>query len=213
VGGRSQVLERVASLLPLDVPVVGAIDLDVMAEPPGAAVSAAIAVWSTADLEGAFLAEKACLERLMDQGLIKPDYADVEMLSALVRRLALEQEQNVVAEIAQRVLRDKASDDWPSPRGARLVERLIEYVESRPSLSQKDAQDALAQAQSQWDAHIDSPLALVRGKRIIGKFAREATRLTGESSLLDVLSRGASAVPVALREFEQLIEAKLGSRD
>lgn len=208
-GGRAQVLERLASLLPFDVPVIGAIDRDVLAAEPKPELVNVVIVWPTADLEGAFLRDDRVLQAIVSGGLAQPAYADAEALAAKLDDLVEGQQQNAVAELAQNMLRDRSSDTWPSPRGDEAISRLRTYAVNRLALTEEDVQQALDAAEALWTDAAADRLALVRGKRIIKSFVKEATVVSSAPALLDIVARQLSGPPEGLRAFGDLLDSRL----
>ncbi len=139
-------------------------------------------VWPTADIEALFLRADTVLEEMATSGFAKAGLGRNE-LRARLDELIQAQEDNVVAELAQRLLRERASESWPSPRGDNALQRLRSSV---ASLTPADVEAAIGEAQSKWTASQGDLWTLVRGKRVLQQFTRDCT-----ASVRPAAARGA----------------------
>jgi len=204
-GGRVKVLREVEQLSPYELPVLGVVDRDLMAEP---VTSDAITVWPKADIEAVFLAEDAALETMLSKGLASGGYTQVGQLRALLDELAAGQRDNIVAELAQRILREHDPLKWPSPKGNDPIERLREAT-VRMTVPDSAAVDAaIARAEQLWTEHAFDPFVLVRGKYISNTFASRASSMDSGHALLDQIARARPPIE-ALERFNERVEAKL----
>ena len=120
-GGRAQVLGEVTNLAPHDIPVLGVVDRDVLADDPAPEVSQSIVVWPTADLEGAFLSDQLALQVMLDRGLIRRAYASrpERNLGQTARRRGNQRG----SKLAQRALRIRWLGSGPAQKAESAPER------------------------------------------------------------------------------------------
>lgn len=189
-GGRAQVLGEVASLAPQDIPVLGVLDRDVLADAPDPTIEGSIVVWPTADFEGVFLSDPVALEVMLARGLMVPQYKTVDALQKLLAALLESLEENVVAELAQRSLRRSLDWRWPSPKGENAKSRLRDAVAAFAPISGEAVEAALIDAQSTWDNHSGHDRwTLVRGKYVLGPFTKQASHMKSGTALLEAVAR------------------------
>lgn len=206
-GGRARVLREVEQLRPYDLPVLGAVDRDVLADPVPEPLAQSIAVWPAADIEGVFLSDDAVLGRMVDLGLVKPEFS-VQALKELLASLCDELKGNVVAEIAQRQLRATENRQWPSPRGATPIERLRETVREMAPLTSGEVDAALGEAEILWDSRATTRWTLVRGKYVLNAFAGQASEMRTGRGLLEAVARSRPNV-AGFAAFEAQLRAVL----
>lgn len=208
-GGRPRVLREVEQLAPYEIPVIGAIDSDVLAEEVPAQLEARISVWPTADVEGIFLSDEAALQAMIAAGLVKSEYASVEALKDLLGSLCADRKYNVIAEIAQRKLRQAAEQQWPSPQGTDPLRRLRAAAAAATApVSAQEVDDAIAEAQAVWDSHGPTPWAIVRGKYVLNRFASQASEMRTGRGLLEAVARSRPTL-AGFNEFESRLAAFL----
>lgn len=188
-GGRARVFREVEQLAPFDLPIVGVVDRDVIAPAPPPGIERLIAVWPTADIEGAFLSDDSCIESMIRLGLLKDEYRSVDGVKALLATLVENQRDNVLAELAQRRLREGADVRWPSPRGENPLDRLRGAVSSMVPLASGDVDDAISRAEKLWNDYESDRWALVRGKYVLGGFVNVATHMRSGRALLEATAR------------------------
>lgn len=207
-GGRSRVLSQVAELLPFELPVLGVVDRDVLAPAVPITVSDQVTVWPQADFEGVFLSDPLARQVMIERGLIKQEFATLEGLGTLLDGLLQEQKDNVVAELAQRMLRTTTLR-WPSPKGQTPIDRLRDAVDAMEAPSSDDLESALVDAHDIWDRHVAADLwHLVRGKAVLPSFVDQATHMRSGRALLEAIAR--EQLPLAgLAEFRSRLDAAL----
>ena len=209
-GGRSRVIREVEQLAPYEIPVTGAIDRDVLASDPPEAVSSLITTWPTADIEGVFLSDDLALSIMIDRGLVRPEFRTIGALRSILDDLVDSWKENVVSELAQRILRQKASWEWPSPRGEGPTVRLREAALSFRSLTSEEVEAAILEAEQIWDQHSGhARWRLLRGKYVVGAFASKASEIRSGRALLEALARERPNL-VGIAEFKQNVLRHLG---
>ncbi|MGN6576296.1 MAG: AAA family ATPase [Nocardioides sp.] len=208
-GGRAKVFREVDQLAPYELPIIGVVDRDIDAPTAPDAIADLITVWPTGDIEGVYLSDDVTLQLMVDNGLIRPDYADLGVLRALLNELVDEQRDNVIAEIAQRRLRLKMAWDWPSPKGNGAVDRLLAAVNAMQPLGRADAESALADATTVWDTlNVEERWTVVRAKAITNQFASRASEMRSGQALLEVVAREQPALD-GLADFATKLSAAL----
>jgi len=186
-GGRSQVLKTVESLSAYDIPIIGVIDADIFAEAPSPSIADRIVVWPAADIEGTLLREDSTLEELASGNLVKAELHDTDKLRTKINEHLAIFRDRAIAEIAQRQLRTRANIDWPSPRGDASLARLRALANNLPQFSVGDIDAAIASAENEWERHLPSPWAIVRGKWILPALNREISDFRSGEALMSAL--------------------------
>ena len=207
-GGRAAVLADVERLNRFELPVLGVVDGDVLPGSIPASIDALVTVWAAGDIEGVFLSDDQTLAVMADRGLLRAPYGTVEAARELLNQLAEKQKENVVAELAQRLLRNVAGDHWPTPRGPRPVERLLSALQTMVVPSEEDGRRAIEEAGKIWHAHEADMWRLVRGKYVLPQFVQAASVIPNGQALLEAVARAlpdlhrlgpfSSAVKIAL---------------
>lgn len=207
-GARARVLREVEQLAPYELPVLGVVDRDVLAPAVPAAVSQLVTVWPTADLEGLFLSEDATIERMLELGLLKPEYRTVPSARQVLAAMASDLEENVVAEIAQRQLRRAAEREWPSPRGNDPLGRLRHFATGLSAVEASEIDQAIANARSLWEEHTGNRWVLVRGKYVLNAFTDRVTEMRSGRALLEAVARTGVELQ-GLQAFGEALAQKL----
>lgn len=204
-GGRAQVLGEVGNLAPHDIPVLGVVDRDVLADAPDPTIANSIVVWPTADFEGVFLSDPLALEVMLARGLIDAQYQTVAGLQGLLESLIASLEENVVTELAQRSLRKSLAWKWPSPKGEDAPARLRDAVAAFEPITDGEVEAALVEGKRIWDRHSKQDRwKLVRGKYVLGTFAKRATHMKSGTALLEAVARDQPRL-AGLRELEERV--------
>ncbi|SDU47641.1 AAA family ATPase [Jiangella alkaliphila] len=188
VGGRDQVLKTVQSLAPYDLPVIGIVDGDVLADEPGVEIGESCIVWPAADLEGVILSDDTALQEMIDGRLSKSSYGDAHSLREVLDRLLLEFRESAISEAAQRVLRRSLRVAWPSPRGDDPIGRLRHLSGASTSLSAEAIEAAISDAAALWEASSSNLWKMVRGKWLVNRFAVEVSNFNNGESLLQAVA-------------------------
>ncbi|QWC85581.1 hypothetical protein KLP28_02035 [Nocardioidaceae bacterium] len=189
-GGRSRVLREVEQLAPYELPIIGAVDRDIDAPPPAGSIADRITVWPTGDVEGVYLSDDVALQVMIDKGLIKAEFAHVRQLRGLLNQLVAGQRDNVVAEMAQRWLRQQMAWEWPSPKGSEPIDRLMSAVDTMQTLTRSDAERAVRRAEATWEGLDEAELwSVVRAKAITNQFASQASHMRSGQALLEAVAR------------------------
>lgn len=207
-GGRDRVLREVEQLSPHELPVLGVVDRDIMADDLPASVANAVMVWPKADIEAVLLSEDTALEKMLEKGLAKAAFVDCNALRNLLRELALAQRDNVVAQLAQRIMRKADVHKWPSPKGDKPLERLKYETAAMTTPSPEAVEVAIAEAEVIWNEHSADPFVLVRGKYVCNTFASRASNMKSGHALLDQIARAHPDI-AALTGFNEKVEAAL----
>ncbi|TQJ08812.1 putative AbiEii toxin of type IV toxin-antitoxin system [Lapillicoccus jejuensis] len=207
-GGRSSVFKDVKALSPLELPCAGVVDRDVLAPTVPTDVEPLIVIWPSADLEGVLLSSDECLQVMLDRGLIKTEYRSLAALKAVLQELLEDYEENTVAELAQRQLRDSNNDKWPTPRGQQPVERLRAAIGNLSAPTSQDLDAALAAARSAWTQAAPDLFTIVRGKYILGSFADRVSEVRSGPALLEAVAL-AQPSPDGLEGLKTLVGALL----
>lgn len=209
-GGRARVLREVEQLAPYELPVLGVVDRDILAPSPPEKIRDLIIVWPTGDIEGVFLSDPAALEIMIARGLVKSEYQSVEALQSVLQGLLDSQRDNVVAELAQRRLRESMAWDWPTPKGDQPIERLCNAVRALRPVSADECTEAIAAAERTWDEQTpDSKWQLVRAKYIANHFASRATEMRSGRALLEAVARERPNL-AGLQELRAKLDTALG---
>ncbi|MGA5043874.1 AAA family ATPase [Streptomyces arboris] len=199
-GGRTQVLKALESLVEYDVPIVGVVDADVMANPPHPSISSRCFMWPAADIEGVLLSDENFLQSAIDAALVRPEFRSIVALNDLLEKLLLESKEQAIAEIAQRILRSENSFKWPSPRGNDAIARLRQAADPSPRLDLQDIDAAIIRAETLWNNALPAPWEVVRGKWILGDFVGAATDFKRGAAFLEAVAATNPRVPT-LEDF------------
>lgn len=188
-GSRARVFREVEQLSPFELPVLGVVDADVLSDPPPAEIAESVEVWPTADIEGLYLSSDEALERMLLLGLLKPEFARVEDVQRLLLEILESLRENVIAELAQRILRRDVETHWPSPRGENAIGRLLAAIGEMRGVEETDGESAVAEAERVWNEHSDNLWTLVRGKYVLPAFADAASQMRSGQALLEAVAR------------------------
>ena len=191
-GGRHQVLSLVASLSQYDLPIVGVVDADVRATAPPADVAAQVHVWPAADIEGVLLQDDAFIGEAIEGKLLRRTTCpDLVSTRRILQDMLLAHKANAIAEYAQRVLRERVSIEWPSPRGDNALDELRGVAaQTRFQADPTTIESAIAEGETAWQQALPDPWTMVRGKYIIGKFASKHSVTNNASDFVNaVLAR------------------------
>lgn len=188
-GGRERVLRQVEQLAPFELPVLGVVDRDLLAPEPDLTIADRITIWPQADLEAVLLSDPLARQIMIDRGLIKPEFATMASLQTLLDELADAQMENVLAEIAQRLLR-QSNWQWPSPKGHEPLDRLRRAVADMEAPQIEEVETAIETARATWDSNIGPDRwSLVRGKEVLAMFVSRATEMRSGRALLEAVAR------------------------
>lgn len=211
-GGRQQVLKQVKSLSRYELPLVGIVDADVRAPEPSEDIKPHVHVWPAADIEGVLLQDDAFITKALEGKLLNSATCpDLESTRHVLRGLLLSQKSNAIAEYAQRILREQASFQWPSPRGKDPLTRLRGLVSGPISmLDAVKVENAIQAGDEAWRQALPDPWVMVRGKYIIGEFvSKHSIASSSEDFVTAVLARAPKVA--AMNELEKVIERLLSA--
>lgn len=193
-GGRPRVFREVEQLLPYALPVLGAVDRDLLAPDPPESIRPYVTVWPTADIEGLFLSDTAAIQAIIDLGLLKKEFQSAAVVKDILGGLLEGQKDNAVAEMAQRMLREAANLQWPTPRGESPITRLREATNAMALISSTEVEEAIGRAGAMWDTHQADLWTIVRGKAILPQFANRASEMRSGRALLEAIARARPAL-------------------
>lgn len=185
--GRTQVFKTVEALSAYDLPIIGAVDADVFADPPSKSIADHIAVWPAADIEGTILQDEACLDALIAGSLIRSEYRDKQKLRDRINEHLCRYREQAIAEMAQRTLRNRSNITWPSPRGSDSLTQLRAMAGALPQLQGSDIETAIQAAEAEWNRNLPSPWRLVRGKWILPALNRDISEFRSGEALMSAL--------------------------
>ena len=194
-GGKARVLQTVAELSPYDIPIVGVVDRDLVPIYAPKNVKEKVCVWPTADIEGAFLSEDSALSTMIDRGLVKPEFRTVSALKDVLQDLCELQHDNVVAELVQNELLANMNNQWPATKGNDPLGRLRTAVDEMTTPSPASVEDAVARAETAWNAHVESRFQLVRGKYVLNTFASRTSHMKSGQAILEAVARARPDMP------------------
>lgn len=203
-GGRASVLADVERLRRFDLPVLGVVDRDVLPNEVPDLVKDLITTWSAGDIEGVILSDDNALLAMLERGLLKPAFTDLAKVKALLDDLLAGQEENVVAEIAQRRLRERAHASWPSPKGTSPVARLEEAVRAMTPPSEQDLVGSVKAGRDAWADNVSDRWQIVRGKYVLPHFAQAASVIPSGQALLEAVARARPSL-LRLDPFEAAV--------
>ncbi|MYW65793.1 AAA family ATPase [Streptomyces sp. SID8379] len=207
-GGRAQVIRALESLAEYDVPIIGVVDADIMAPPPSRSVASRCFIWPTADIEGVLLSDDAFLQAAIDGYLVRAPFRSLDKLKDLLAKLSIGVKGEVVAELAQRILRSNDSFAWPTPRGDSAIDRLRQAADLTPKLSASDIESAITQAEAEWNKALPNLWALVRGKRVLGDFVSTSSDFKRGPAFLEAVASRSPRIQT-LERFEAFARAAL----
>ena len=210
VGGRSSVLADVARLRPYALPVLGVVDGDVLPPAVPDVLADVVIVWEAGDIEGMFLSDDAALEVMVERGLVKSPYDSVASLRLLLDELLAAQQESLVAEVAQNLLRQRRGMEWPTPKGDRAIDRLRQAVQGMATPTESDLDSCLQEARELWAQNEGTLWRIVRGKYILPLFTQKASMMTGGQALLEAIARARPALS-RLQPFREAVAEALGS--
>jgi len=209
-GGRSSVLADVARLRPYALPVLGVVDGDVLPPAVPGVLADVVIVWEAGDIEGMFLSDDAALEVMVERGLVKSPYDSVASLRLLLDELLAAQQESLVAEVAQNLLRQRRGMEWPTPKGDRAIDRLRQAVQGMATPTESDLDSCLQEARELWAQNEGTLWRIVRGKYILPLFTQKASMMTGGQALLEAIARARPALS-RLQPFREAVAEALGS--
>lgn len=208
VGGRSQVLKTVTALSSYDLPILGVVDADVLADAPN---NELVYVWPAADIEGVLLKDASFLASAIEGKLLRASHANLERLSEILEQLLVAKHDEAVAEYAQRLLRRDLGIKWPSPRGEDPLTRLRALADLWPAADHDKIEAAISEAEEKWQSALPTPWTMVRGKWIAGDFTSSTTEFkTTDGFFNAVLARRPTVRAVA--DFVAFTEAQVASK-
>lgn len=210
VGGRSRVIQLVHDLARYQLEILGVVDNDVLADNIPVEMADIVQSWPLSDIEAVLLSDPHVLEVMIGRGFIRDEYALVSTLEAEIRSLAGGVRNNAIAEVTQRLLRQRFPDPYPSPRGDRPVERLEEeWLRNRSQVfTADDFRSVLLSATELIDQAADV-FAFVRGKWILGDFVR-FTHFRDGASVLLATARALDRPPDRMLPFLNAARTRLG---
>lgn len=204
-GGKARVLREVEQLAPYELPVLGVVDRDVNV----GFVPPLITVWPTADIEGVFLSDDVVLQVMIEKGLIKPQFSSVASLRDLLTHLCLDMRENVIAEMAQAILRVEDNDNWPTPKGDSPLQRLRDAVTRTTPVTEAQVEVAISSSEEIWNSHRANLFTLVRGKYVLNAFASQVSEMKSGRALLEAVARARPQLS-GFQEFDTQLKAVLG---
>jgi len=207
-GGKARVVQQVEQLQQYEIPILGVVDRDLVADLSTISSSTNLCVWPMADIEGVFLSDDTVLTEMVSAGLIRPDFHELASLQTLIASLCYEHRENVIAEIAQSKLVAHHANQWPSSKGDEAIARLRSGTAAMNSPTTDDVDQAIKDAAAVWDEHAGNKLELVRGKYILNKFAQRASLMANGQSLLEAVARRPITI-AGMAEFASVL-AKFG---
>lgn len=207
-GGRREAIASVRALSNYDVPIVGVVDADVRAPDIPANLKNRIHIWPAADIEGVLLQDEEFLTKALEGRLLKPETcSNLNDIQRVLEFLLTSQREAAISEYAQRVLREKTSVRWSTPRGADPLGRLRRVLnDGYTELTAELIESAITDGESAWDRHQADLWKMVRGKYIIGDFVSKHTVLSNKDDFIAaVLARQPQVA--AVRELGAMIDS------
>jgi hypothetical protein len=126
---------------------------------------------------------------MSDLGLLKPEYATIADARQLLTECAESYSDNVIAELAQRLLRRDGELEWPTPKGSDPVDRLRAFAVGLSPLAADKVDARITEAREIWEANRTQLWSLVRGKYVLDAFASRATHIKKGQALLEMVAR------------------------
>ena len=126
---------------------------------------------------------------MISSGLLKKEFQTVAAVNDILGELLEGQKDNAVAKMAQRILREAANLQWPSPRGESPITRLREATNAMVAISSTEVEEAIDSAEAMWDTHQADRWTIVRGKAILPVFADRASEMRSGRALLEAIAR------------------------
>lgn len=209
-GGRAQVITSVQALSKYDLPIVGVVDADVRAPQVPTGIRERVHVWPAADIEGVLLQDDDFLTKALEGKLLNSETcATLGDTRQVLTALLASQRDAAIAEYAQRLLREKTTIKWSTPRGDKPLDRLRGVLSNGYApLNPELIDDAITEGFSAWNQHQSDLWKMVRGKYIIGEFVSKHTVLANKDDFITaVLARQPKVV--AVTELGALISALL----
>lgn len=207
-GGRRQVLSHVKSLSKYDLPIIGIVDADVRPSQIPRAIQDRIFEWPAADIEGVLLQDDDFLTKALEGNLLnRSTCPDLESTKKVLQDLWTSKQSAAVAEYAQRILREKTTIKWSSPRGATPLDDLRRVAaDGYTELTLDLINDAICEGEEEWSRNCCRPWKMVRGKYIINDFVSAHTVITdSEKFIAAVLARQPEIA--AVNELRELIDS------
>ncbi len=206
VGGRSAVLNSLASLGDYQLPVIGVVDADVKAPAVPEGIDGICHVWPAADIEGVLLSSDEFLDSAIGGALVNQKFRSIESLKEVLAGLLLQMKNSAVSEIAQRIVRQNDPFDWPTPKGNDPIGRLRAIAGPSPRLSLESLEEAISEAEIIWQNALPDPWGLVRGKWIISKFLEKTSPIRSGAAFLEAVAMRQPQVP-AIEDFARRAES------
>ncbi|MCO8277973.1 AAA family ATPase [Actinoplanes sp. TRM 88003] len=187
-GGREQTIKSLGALAEYDLPIIGIVDADVLADAVPDGLSSICHVWQVADIEAALLSDPAFLQAAVDGRLLRAPFDSVDSAQAKLQELLLGMKDQAISEYAQRLLRRNTRIVWPSPRGAGALNRLRQVSSATQRLTAEGIDSAISEAETVWNGLLPAPWSLVRGKWVLGKFVAEATEFKSKDAFINAVA-------------------------
>lgn len=203
-GGKARVIQQVEQLEQYEIPILGVVDRDLLADRSTISSSTNLCVWPMADIEGVFLSDETVLTEMISAGLIRPEFHEPTSLQTLIASLCEAHRENVIAEIAQSKLVAHHANQWPSSEGNEAIARLRSGTAAMNTPTTGEVDQAINDATAVWDEHSGNKLELVRGKYILNKFAQRASLMANGQSLLEAVARRPIAI-AGMAEFASVL--------
>ncbi len=186
-GGRALVVRNTTAItLFNDIPVLGIVDRDVLADEIDVEIADRIHAWPRADIEGVLISDESFLDAAVRARLVTP--STVDDLKGEINAAVEQFRDQTVAELAIRIVRSNASADWPSPKHTdprAALEQAVADLSRRISASA--AGEAWAEAEDLW-TRTPNKLDLVRGKYVLNRLARILETRTTDAFVLATLA-------------------------
>ncbi len=147
---------------------------------------------------------------MVERGLVKSPYDSVASLRLLLDELLAAQQESLVAEVAQNLLRQRRGMEWPTPKGDRAIDRLRQAVQGMATPTESDLDSCLQEARELWAQNEGTLWRIVRGKYILPLFTQKASMMTGGQALLEAIARARPALS-RLQPFREAVAEALGS--
>lgn len=124
--------------------------------------------------------------------------------------MLLAHKDNAIAEYAQRVLRERVSIIWPSPRGGDALSNLRGVAaQTRVQADAATIEGAIAEGEAAWQKALPDLWTMVRGKYIIGEFVSKHTVISNAADFVNAVVAHQPKV-AAMQALGKVIDQAVG---
>lgn len=207
-GGKDLVFRDVKALHGFDLPILGVVDADILADEIPEDIREICHVWNSADIEGVLLSSPEFLQHCLEAGLFRAEFEEIVGVEDMLRDIVAEFRQTAITEYAIRSMRSATSPEWPSPRDPEARVRLEALGAEISARIDGSVGSSFDQAGEVWESGEVSKWALVRGKYVMKKVVSTMTGFRSTDAFVRAALAGRPSIP-EIETLRQKVTAAL----